>query len=364
MTPTLSSYTYRMRLWGYMLRETTPLYILGVATFCLMLSIDMMVTWANFLIRNNATLAQVGQLMVLKLPYFLHLALPIATIFAVLLATGRIAKDSELKAAYSLGTSPVRLLLPLLFLGLIISALTLFNNGYLEPKTQPAYDTLVNSFYYSTPPAATQNNVAYRSSEGDTAGDIYFAGKIQAVQDDRTQAELSGIMIRKTDGSTITAPSGIWDSNSKTWLLYDPQVVGEETTLPGSLSLPFEISDNPTNNLTEDEQLTLNQLWQRLQEQRKSGAETRDSSFAFHKRIADGFSALIFVLIAGVLGLQLHGRAAGFGWTIVLIVIFWAMWTLSSQLFREQVLSPVSAAYFTIAVGALMGGILAWWRLR
>ncbi len=349
-----------MRLSGYVLRETTPLYVLGVAAFCLMLSIDMMVSWANFLIRNNATLGQVGQLMLLKLPYFLHLALPIAIIFAVLLGTGRLAKDSELKAAYSLGTSPLRLLRPLLLLGLLVSGLTLLNNGYLEPLAQPAYDKLVDSFYYSVPPPATQNNVAYRTK----SGDIYYAGKIQTVQDNRAQAELSGILIRKPDQTTITANSGIWDSDNKTWLLYDAQEVGVKNVLHDTLTLPFEILSDATSNLTEDEQLTLNQLWQRLQQQRNTGAETKDSLYAFHKRIADGFSALIFVLIAGVLGLELHGRAAGFGWTIVLIVIFWALWTLSSQLFRENVLSPIPAAYFTLALGAVIGGILAWWRLR
>jgi lipopolysaccharide export system permease protein len=348
-----------MRLFGYVLRETAPLYILGVAAFCLMLSIDMMVVWANFLIRNNASLNQVGSLMLLKFPYFLHLALPIAIIFAVLLGTGRLAKDSELKAAYSLGTSPLHLMRPLLFLGLLVSGFTLLNNGYLEPLAQPAYDKLVDSFYYSVPPSATQNNVAYRTN----SGDIYYAGKIQAVQDNRAQAELSGILIRKQDGSTITASSGLWDSDKKTWTLYDAQE-GPEMILHDTLSLAFEIPNDATSNLTEDEQLTLNQLWQRLQEQRKTGAETRDSLYAFHKRIADGFSALIFVLIAGVLGLELHGRAAGFGWTIVLIVLFWALWTLSSQLFRENVLAPIPAAYFTLILGAVIGSILAWWRLR
>jgi lipopolysaccharide export system permease protein len=295
--------------------------------------------------------------MLLKLPFFLHLALPIAIIFAVLLGTGRLAKDSELKAAYSLGTSPLRLMWPLLFLGLLASGLTLVNNGYLEPKAQPAYDRLVDSFYYSVPPSATQHNVAYRTH----SGDIYYAGKIQAVQDNRAQAELSGILIRKQDKSTITATNGIWDSDTKIWTLYDAQ---ENTILHDTLSLPFEIPNDATSNLTEDEQLTLNQLWQRLQEKRKTGAETRASLYAFHKRIADAFSALIFVLIAGVLGLELHGRAAGFGWTIVLIVLFWALWTLSSQLFKENVFAPVTAAYFTLVLGAVLGGILAWWRLR
>ena len=151
---------------------------------------------------------------------------------------------------------------------------------------------------------------------------------------------------------------------AKTWLLYDAQEIGASTILHDALTLPFEIPNDATSNLTEDEQLTLTQLWQRLQQQRETGAETRASLYAFHKRIADAFTALIFVLIAGVLGLELHGRAAGFGWTIVLIVMFWAMWTLSSQLFRENVLTPIPAAYFTLAVGAVLGIILAWWRLR
>lgn len=349
-----------MRLFGYVLRETTPLYILGVAAFCLMLSIDLMVSWANFLIRNNATLAQVGKLMMLKLPYFLHLTLPISTIFAVLLGTGRLAKDSELKAAYSLGTSPVRLLQPLLLLGLLVSAITLFNNGYLEPVAEPAYDELVNSFYYSVPPAATQNNVAYRTLQGD----IFYAGRIQALQDNRAKAELSGILIRQKDGTTITASSGLWDSDSKTWLLYDAQKVAENTLIQDTITLTFEIPNDATSNLTENEQLTLTQLWQRLQQQRALGADMKESLYAFHKRIADALTALIFVLIAGVLGLELHGRAAGFGWTIVLIVLFWALWTLSGQLFRENVLSPVPAAYFTIVVGGIIGFTLAWWRLR
>ena len=58
------------------------------------------------------------------------------------------------------------------------------------------------------------------------------------------------------------------------------------------------------------------------------GGETRDLLFTFHRRLADAFSAVIFALVAGALGLYLHGRSAGFGWTIVLIVLFWSVWTL------------------------------------
>src|SRR5690606_15654554 len=102
------------RLARALLKETTGLYLIGVATICLLLSVDMLSVLARFLVQQGATLAQTGMLLLYKLPWFLHLALPIAVVFAVLLACGRMAKDSELKAAYSLGVTPGSLLWPLI----------------------------------------------------------------------------------------------------------------------------------------------------------------------------------------------------------------------------------------------------------
>ena len=107
---------------------------LGVAAFCLLLSIDTLTVWAEYLIQQNVSLLDVGRLMLYRIPFFLHISLPVAAVFAVLLATGRLAKDSELKAAYSLGVPPFSLLGPLLLFGLIVSALAVINNGYLEPR--------------------------------------------------------------------------------------------------------------------------------------------------------------------------------------------------------------------------------------
>ncbi len=120
--------------------------MLGVAAFCLLLSIDTLTVWAGYLIEQNATLLTVLQLMLYRLPFFLHLSLPIAVVFAVLLATGRLAKDSELKAAYASGVPPLALLWPLLGLGLVISLVAVLNNGYLEPRGEIAQDVLEASF--------------------------------------------------------------------------------------------------------------------------------------------------------------------------------------------------------------------------
>ena len=97
---------------------------------------------------------------------------------------------------------------------------------------------------------------------------------------------------------------------------------------------------------------------------RAAGQNTEADVFDFHQRLADASSAVIFVLVAGALGLTLRGRAAGFGWTIVLLVCFFTLWTLSESFYERDVLSPVTAAWFTSAVIGAVGAVLAFVRLR
>lgn len=348
----------------YLVKETFWLYVLGVAAFCLLLSIDVLTTWARWLIEYEATFSQIGQLMLYKLPYFLHLSLPIAAVFAILLATGRLAKDSELKAAYASGVPPLRLLLPLFVFGLVVGLVSLVNNGFLEPLGVEAEDTLVDSFFYTRPPAEAQPNVAYRIPD---VG-IYYVGRVRADLDDPSRAELSGVYIVQDDGTTVTALTGIWNSgkDAHSWTLNDAQVVSPEGVARAepSLELPFDIDTEVTETLVDGSKLSLSEQWRRLSAARRSGNSTRDLAFSFHQRIADAFSAAIFALIAGALGLYLHNRAAGFGWTIVLLVLFWALWQLSSSLFDQQILSPFLAAWLTTGVVGALGLLIAWFRLR
>ncbi len=352
---------FKLRLAGYVLRETTWLYAFGVAAFCLLLSIDTLTVWASYLLEQDATLLDVGRLMLYQTPFFLHISLPIAAVFAVLLATGRLAKDSELKAAYALGVPPFSLLGPLLFFGLAVSAVAVFNNGYLEPRGEIAQEELVASFYNARPSAETQRDASFTQEEG-----VYYAARIRADIEDRTRAGLSGVLIYRNDGALLTAQSGTWDSVARTWTLDGVEVLPAEG-LPyeeAQVILPFDLDDDAATNLAESEQLTLSELWGRIQSAGAAGRDLRDDLFNFHQRLADAFSAAIFVLIAGALGLHIRGRSAGFAWTIVLLVLFFALWTLSENLFEQGVFSPIVAAWFTSAVVGLIGVGVAAVRLR
>lgn len=348
------------RLSRYLLLEVSALYLVGVLGFILLLTIDFLTLWARFLIEYETPLSVIGRLMLVQLPYFLHLSLPVAVVFAILLATGRLARDSELKAAYAGGVPPLRLLGPLLAFGATVSAVAVINNGFLEPRGQVAYQRVVESFFYERPTAETQTDVSYVLEDGS----IFFAGRLRGVEGELDQARLEGVLVILPDGGQVSAPSGLWDSRAQTWTLEEavrslPDAAPEAL---GRFSLPFDTRRR--GELLPPSQQSLDQLWEEIGAVREVRGDVRELLFEFHRRVADASGALIFALLAGTLGLGLRGRSAGFAWTIALLVGFYFLWTIAGDLHDQRVLSPVAAAWFTPALVGGFGTLLALARLR
>lgn len=350
------------RLASYLLKEVTVLYVLGVAAFCLLLSIDYLSVMASFLLTYDATVAQVGQLLGFKLPYFLHLSLPIAGVFAVLLATGRLARDSELKAAYALGVPPFALIVPLLGFGTVVTGLAVVNNGWLEPVAERSYTRLVESFYTTRPPTERQLNVAF----GLPDGSIYYAAEIRSQSDDPLTAELFGALVLLPDGTSISAQRGVWDSAALSWQLFDAERAAPDAPpeAAADLTVDFGFRGSPADTLTRDELLTLSELTAQRGRLLEAGGQTRELDFTVQRRLADAFSGLCFVLIAAVLGVGVRERSAAFGLTIGLLVSFYALWTVSATLFDRSVLGPLQAAWLTPVIVAAAALLIGMWRLR
>lgn len=349
------------RLARYLVREVSSLYLLGVAALCLLLSIDLLSVLARFLVEHGADAGTVARLLVFKLPWFLHLTLPLGVVFAILVATGRLAKDAELKAAYAGGVPPARLLLPLAAVGLLVALVAVAVNGWLEPWGEAAYQREIQGFLYVRPPSATQSDAAFAIEGLGT----YFAGRVRADREDPRRAELSGVLAVLADGRTVTAARGSWDGTSREWQLENARVTpagasGAEGE-PAPLTLPFPLESTPEQALMRPSQQTLTQLVARVGDLREAGGDVGEALFALHRRLADASSAAVFALAAGALALRVRGRAAGLGWTIALVVAFWASWTLTGTLFERGVLGPLAAAWATPAAVAAAGVGLAWW---
>ncbi|HEV3347590.1 MAG TPA: LptF/LptG family permease [Methylomirabilota bacterium] len=98
----------------YIVKELGPPFAIGVGVFTFFLVIDRIYQLTDLVITKNVPFVLVMPLLIYMLPAFLALTLPMATLVAVLLVTGRLAGDLEVAALKASGVSPLRLLLTVL----------------------------------------------------------------------------------------------------------------------------------------------------------------------------------------------------------------------------------------------------------
>ena len=132
----------------YLLRETLGLYTVGILIFMSLLTTDLLSSLSGVLLRQNTPLSDVLQLVVYRLPYTLGIALPLGLVFSLLVTLSRWIRQSELKAAYAGGIPPRSLLWPALLLGVVVSGVALWNEGWVKPEAQARFDAVQYRIYY------------------------------------------------------------------------------------------------------------------------------------------------------------------------------------------------------------------------
>ena len=118
------------RLDRYVFREAVGPLVIGFSVYTFIMIIRFLFMSAEMIIRRGVEAPIVGKLLLLTLPNIVVLTVPMALLFGVLTAVGRLASDSELVAIRSSGISLLALYRPILLLSLLLTlgntALTLY----------------------------------------------------------------------------------------------------------------------------------------------------------------------------------------------------------------------------------------------
>lgn len=356
----------RQKLPLYVLKEVLPWYLGGVLLFLILQMTDVLSTTAGALLSYRVGLGQAAGLLANQLPGLLNRCLVLSVPFALLLAFGRLAKDSEFKAAAAAGVRPLALLVPLALPALLIGALAYYNAGWLTPTSQARWWNAWYGVYNQSPPPPSTERYAY--AQGDT---FFSAGRVQN-EDNSKRAQLSGVLV--VQGDTIySAQSGTWDASAHTWTLPGGTSVmadGVPRPLPGPLVLPqrdvLKRPDTPPDQTSTPElksQLAVLNGSRDASGEAAPSQEQRTLSFELSRRVADPFTPLAFALAAGALGLLISNRAWAAASVILFIFGFYVLWSTAPSLAQAGALSPVLAAWLPNVVFLLLGGGLAW-RLR
>jgi LPS export ABC transporter permease LptF/LPS export ABC transporter permease LptG len=127
----------------YVIREILLPFAIALVVLTFVLIIPFIIEQAEQLIQKGVSWPTILRLMATLLPATLGLTIPMALLIAALIGLGRLASDREIVVLMACGVSPFRLLRPVMLLGAIAAAATLFVMVEWIPNANQTYREIV-----------------------------------------------------------------------------------------------------------------------------------------------------------------------------------------------------------------------------
>jgi LPS export ABC transporter permease LptG/LPS export ABC transporter permease LptF len=133
----------------YILKEISPPFLLGLLIYSFVLLMNQLLQLPALFIAKGVALGVTLKLLLYLVPAILAFTVPMSVLMGILAGLGRLSSDSEITAFKNLGTSPRRMLRPLLVFAfggwLLTSVLTLylaphFNFKWVQTLTESVLD--------------------------------------------------------------------------------------------------------------------------------------------------------------------------------------------------------------------------------
>jgi lipopolysaccharide export system permease protein len=348
-----------MTRWGRALaREITPLYALGLLVLLLLLLLSFLLEVLADVVARGAPAGTVAAFLLLKLPSAASAGLPLALLFAALLALSRATQDAEIKAALLLGLSPFATVRPMVLVGVAVTLLTLVNNELLVPWAEARALEVQREILLRSPETVLRSGAFFE----DALGRSIFLQRITPA------GALEGITVIAPGGTAgprqlIEAARGVADPAAGVWTLYDIRLRsfrGGNTVL----DMQAEAATLPVRGLTAGVvgdvdlvTLSLPALLARLRDAGQAGAAEWT---ALHRKGAEPAAAIAFALFAVAVAFVGIRRAAPLGLVSVFVLtfIYYATWSVAKLLGAQGTIPAWLAGWTPVALYAGAGAAL------
>jgi lipopolysaccharide export system permease protein len=364
----------------YVLREVSAYGLVGFFAFATILVAQNVLKRLEDLLELGFTLHDFGVILGCFSAMFAAYAAPVAFLFGVLLAMGRLSSDSEVTAMQASGLGLSALLAPVLALAIAISGVSVWLLKDVEPSGRRGLRTLLET-------------VASR-------GGILEPGKFRGigertvfVTDRDAENHLRGVMI--SDRSDPTKPYLVFAERGQ--FVFDPErLVAHLRLQDGDVHMDAASEAPDRHQRIAFEELDYSFDVGALLSESRARRKAREMPFAdlralvarfdagekvddprlvepvayrleLERRLALPIVPILFALVGVPLGLRRARGARSFGALVCIAVVFgyYAILSLSQYLGGAGLLSPLAALWLPNAIfGAVATGLLLHARRR
>ena len=354
----------------YILKDLGPPFVLAVGMLTFFLVVDRVYQLTDLVITKSVPFHLVLGLLLLMLPAFLGLTLPMALLVAVLIVSGRLAAGMEVAAFEASGVSPIRLFRPIVLAALGVSAAVALITLVVAPAASGAFQNQL--FHILQTKAMTGiKERTFSASFGQmvisveeiSASQIALRGLL--VSDERdpkasriivaregrllSDPQRRRVILRFIDGSlTETDAADFRRFRHTTFRLYD-------------LTLPLENPQRAAQRLEKPEkEMTLTQLRTTIDDLERQSQIVAPFRVEMHKRFTLPVAALVFVLVGFPLGIRTHrgGRTLALGSSLALVIGYYILHTFLEGMALGERLPVVVAMWLPNTIFAVAGALL------
>ena len=342
----------------YVLREFVWPFLGCVAGFTVILVSGLLFELADLILVKQVAWPVVLRMLLYRLPGLVMVAMPVGTLFGIILALGRLSRDGELTVIRAAGVPFHRITVWLMLAGLFISGLTYVLGEHVVPWTNHEYEKIVRQVIFKDPAPALQERVFFK----DAHDNVFYVREV-----DTARSRLVDVMIfQPTDRAfprMITARGGTFHDN--VWHLEDvvtreigPDGFVEREVRADALSFPMtEGAEAFFGNQRTTDEMNRAELAEHIQLFQRSGIDMRPFLVDYLMKLALPFASLVLSLLAAPLSLWggRHGWVFGLGASIGLAFIYYTFMALFRSLGTNGVLPPLVAVWAGNALFALVG---------
>ncbi|HSL81853.1 MAG TPA: LPS export ABC transporter permease LptF, partial [Thermoanaerobaculia bacterium] len=323
----------------YLMREIAGPLGLGFLVYTFILLLDALFDAAEMIIRRGLPVATVGKLLLLSLPNIVVLTIPMALLFGVLIAIGRLSSDSELVALRSTGVSLLSLYRPIL----LVSALLTVGNTVLMVLVLPwgnhqlqleRLNILTRSISSQVQPRVFwdewENQMLYvfEAPPGGAWEGVFLAESIPTTQSNRlTVAERGRVRIDDDGERVVLELEGAYVHDMD---LSQPDRYHVSHHQRMEVLVEDQFSTEQRARVTAAKsvrELTLPELASWVGDRSLSAENRRLAWVEIHKKFSIPFACLVFGIFALPLGFNNRrgSKASGFALSILVIVGYWIL---------------------------------------
>ena len=363
------------------LKEAYAPFLFGVAMFS-MLTIATVVLQeaARFVIRYNLSAGFFLKLFLLATPQFIVLSIPMGALLGTLLAVGRLNSDLEIIALRACGISLYRVLLPFVVMGVFLSGVTFLGTERLIPAANSALKELKQGVLSGRSGDVKGQRISWPIVEGGQLRWQLFAGEVDGTSLKDVKLFYFDPEPEGYNDFWVHAQRADWEGER--WVFYNMKMVKLQEASEGDERVIFEAKRHelPDFQITPESlsvrnkdanDLTALQVRKLIGELRASGTPAADKAVLdlktnYYFKFAIPFTPLFFILIAVPLAIrpQRSTSVLGMGLALLLVLVYYVLFTVCQKLGAVGVLPPVLAAWSPNVLLALTGGVLMLQRDR